>query len=323
MLRSPAQGSTDTLEGDVFLIDEDGRVVLEALGFSLQRVGRDASARAVADWIYEIQWQPAPRHSQHEARRSKTEEPKRWMIFSDSRIGPKLQNLLSARGDSCVVVFPGETYAVLGDSHFQINPTRPEDYRQLVAQACDADGAPCTGILHLWGADSSSNETRRSVRSRRPGRRMLSALNLVHALADLDRTRVPRLWFVTVGTQAPGDTIASVSIAQSPLWGVAGVIGIEHPELRCTRVDLSPSAAPEAIEGLFQELQSADQEDRLHFETASDGCRAWCGILPKPQTKSDDRFPQASRSGWRPPQPGSSTISRCEARHTRSPGRAR
>jgi acyl transferase domain-containing protein/NADP-dependent 3-hydroxy acid dehydrogenase YdfG/acyl carrier protein len=268
VLRSPAQGSTDTLEGDVFLIDEDGRVVLEALGFSLQRVGRDASASTIADWIYEIQWQPAPRTQPARSEEvNKPEEPKRWIIFSDSRIGPELQNLLSARGDSCVVVFPGETHAVLGDSHFQINPTRPEDYRQLVAHACDADGSPCTGILHLWAADSSANEmdTLSSIEKAQDVG-CLSALNLVHALADLDRTRVPRLWFVTVGTQAAGDTIASVSIAQSPLWGVAGVIGIEHPELRCTRVDLSPSATPEAIEGLFQELQlSGDREDQIAF----------------------------------------------------------
>ena len=44
----------------------------------------------------------------------------------------------------------------------------------------------------------------------------ISALNLVQALADLDRTRVPRLWFVTVGTQAAGDRSSPFRLHNRP-----------------------------------------------------------------------------------------------------------
>ena len=44
VLRSGADGQSGTIEGDVRVIDAEGHVVLEALGFTLQRVGHDAAA---------------------------------------------------------------------------------------------------------------------------------------------------------------------------------------------------------------------------------------------------------------------------------------
>ena len=55
----------------------------------------------------------------------------------------------------------------------------------------------------------------------------------------------------------------SLSIAQSPLWGLGRVIAVEHPELRCTKVDLSPPGTIPEIQALAQELRSEDEEDQI------------------------------------------------------------
>jgi myxalamid-type polyketide synthase MxaE and MxaD len=86
-----------------------------------------------------------------------------------------------------------------------------------------------------------------------------SALLTVQALAQAEQAPAPRLWLVTRGTQAitPGE----VAAGQAPLWGLGRTIAYEHPELRCTLVDLD-QAAPNAQE-LCDELCSDSADDQV------------------------------------------------------------
>ena len=60
LLRSDADA--DSLEGDVFLLDESGRVLLETSGLRLQRLEREARPQNEQEdldgWLYEVQWEP-------------------------------------------------------------------------------------------------------------------------------------------------------------------------------------------------------------------------------------------------------------------------
>ena len=60
LLKSDADA--DYLEGDVFLLDESGQVLLEASGLRLQRLERDArpenEQEDLDDWLYEVRWEP-------------------------------------------------------------------------------------------------------------------------------------------------------------------------------------------------------------------------------------------------------------------------
>ncbi|OAD20274.1 hypothetical protein THIOM_004042 [Candidatus Thiomargarita nelsonii] len=57
--------------------------------------------------------------------------------------------------------------------------------------------------------------------------------------------------------------LKSVSVAQSPLWGLGRVIINEQPNLRTRMVDISPECAPDEIQSFFEELGSDDQEDEI------------------------------------------------------------
>jgi NADPH:quinone reductase-like Zn-dependent oxidoreductase len=45
--------------------------------------------------------------------------------------------------------------------------------------------------------------------------------------------------------------------------GLGKVISIEHPELRCTKVDLSPAAAADEVQALVREFTTDDREDQV------------------------------------------------------------
>ncbi|MGB0128513.1 MAG: SDR family NAD(P)-dependent oxidoreductase, partial [Rhodocyclaceae bacterium] len=121
------------------------------------------------------------------------------------------------------------------------------------------------GVIHLAGlslpdpaeAPASLLETQHTS--------VGSLLGLVQALAGraYDAGAMPRLWLATRGAVAT-DNLARLALAQSPLWGFARSLALEHPELRCTRVDLDPDLADDiAAETLVERLRDNGAEDQL------------------------------------------------------------
>jgi acyl transferase domain-containing protein len=63
-LPAPESDLSDTLRADIRILDDAGVLIAEARGLSLRRFRRsDATAHRLHDWLYELEWQPAP----HEA----------------------------------------------------------------------------------------------------------------------------------------------------------------------------------------------------------------------------------------------------------------
>ena len=54
-----------------------------------------------------------------------------------------------------------------------------------------------------------------------------------------------------------------MAIAQAPAIGLGRVIAGEYPRLRCKLVDLDPEADDGGVGSLFDEIQSADEEDEV------------------------------------------------------------
>jgi NADPH:quinone reductase-like Zn-dependent oxidoreductase/acyl carrier protein len=286
----------DTLKGDVFLIDEEGQVVLEALGFRIQRVERElqnAGEENLDDWLYRIQWEPQDRKEEDGALAPlPPEDQQTWVIFADGRgVSQALQELLEARGETCITVSPGEAFSEVEPGRYQLNPGNPDDFQQLLASALGPDGPACRGVIHLWSLDAAAPE-KITLDSLQETHRLgsFSVLHLVQALAKAELKAPPRLWLVTGGSQAVSEgagaaVVDSVEAAQAPVWGLGKVISFEHPELRCKKVDLSPgserslAAEPPTlglaaeplileIKSLFQELWSENDEDQVALRGA-------------------------------------------------------
>jgi myxalamid-type polyketide synthase MxaE and MxaD len=66
---------------------------------------------------------------------------------------------------------------------------------------------------------------------------------------------------VTSGAQPAGGAEVTAP-SRAGLWGLGSAIAVEHPELRCTRIDLDEAAAPAAPAA---ELAAAPAEDQIAF----------------------------------------------------------
>lgn len=256
----------DTLAGDVFLLDELGHVVLEARGLRLQRLGigvQSVVPEQLDEWLYEIQWFSKARTEDQPAPTSAGS----WLIFADRRgTGKALAERLNSHGERCVLVFPhetyGRTYKRTDREYFRINPGRPKDMQKLLEAGFGADHPPCRGVIHLWALDEDTSEAPTvELLEAAQTRGCISVLHVVQALTRVGRP--PRLWLVTRGTQTLGIESEPVAITHAPLWGLGKVIANEHPELRCTTVDLNAGKPSKAAQALLAEVWSGDQEDQI------------------------------------------------------------
>jgi acyl transferase domain-containing protein len=178
-----------------------------------------------------------------------------WLIFADGGgAGQALADSLGARGQTCILVVPGESYQSLDEHCWQINPADVDQYRRVVEAA--SASAPCRGIIHLWSLDVQP-EALDWAEPLSYG----SALNLVRSLAGAGG-EAPRLWLVTRGGQPVGGESQPVAVAQAPLWGLGKVIALEYPELRCVRLDLDPNQAVDT-QALVGAITSASVEDQI------------------------------------------------------------
>lgn len=296
LLQRTTKLNPNTFMGDVRLLDESARVVVEALGLRVQRVGRVAQGsdlQALSDLLYEPQWEPKP-HVEMEQRAAlfPTTEPGSWLIFADSLgIGQMLAVLLAARGESCVMVSPGEAYEISEQGHFLIDPSDPEQLQQLLKDAFGPDQRPCRGVVHLWSLGATPpEETTLTSLDTAQALGCETVLHVVQVLTGVGWPVSPNLWVVTRGAQSVPVEGGPVSVAQSPLWGLGRVIAIEHPELRCVRIDLEPSAGPKDVQSLFEELWLRDNEDQVAFRS---GQRYVMRLLLRSSESMPRKLPQA------------------------------
>ncbi len=273
--------SPDQAEADVFVLDAEGHVLVEALGLRVQRVGRSAlrdDEADVRDWLYQIQWREQNLDTAKEGNGKPAPVAGAWLILADAGgAADALAASLGASGARCVLVQPGERFQKTSDNAYLVDPLAGADYRRVLEEVA-ASGEAIRGALHLWSldlAEPDGNAPTSLDAARRLG--CGGALQLIQQLARLQTAKSPALWLVTRGAQSVrGDD--PNSFLSSPLWGLGRVAALEHPELRCRLVDLSGSGDDFAL--LSRELAADAPEDQIAYR---EGRRYVARLTPAPE----------------------------------------
>ena len=203
-----------------------------------------------------------------------------WLILADEGgVGSSLAELVGSRGGTATLATAAGSYARTAPDRVELDPTDPEQLARLVGEA-PPEG--WQGVIHLWSLDEPGPSLTATMQARTG-----SALSLVQALVGSGSA--PRLWLVTRGAQGlPG---ADVDPAQAPLWGFGRVVGVEHPELRCTLVDLDPAPDGDGALALLAEL-TADGEQQVLRRASS---RRLARLVRCPEAASPGGDEQAVR----------------------------
>ncbi|WP_437970634.1 type I polyketide synthase [Sorangium sp. So ce260] len=264
----PAQGaSPERLVGDLHLIDDEGQVLVEVLGLRAERIAPRARgdgeerSEGAGELLYALEW----RRRELEGEGGGGVVPRgAWLVLSDrGGTGAALSAQLERRGEATVRAVAAERYERVEPRRYRLDPSDASGYAALLGDAFSEEH-PCRGVVHLFGLDGTGPEATSAetlVSDQRLG--SLSALLLAKALVRRGWRDMPRLYLVTRGVQAAGPEASVVRVSQAPLWGVGRVVGAEHPELGCTRVDLGEGAAEHGVEALVGELLAQAREPEV------------------------------------------------------------
>lgn len=93
----------------------------------------------------------------------------------------------------------------------------------------------------------------------------IQLLNIVQTLIQTQNYPT-NLWIITQG--AVDSTSTTTGLIQSPLWGIAKVIRLEHPELNCRCLDLEPHIPLlQQINTLLTEINNKSEETQIILHT--------------------------------------------------------
>jgi acyl transferase domain-containing protein/NADPH-dependent curcumin reductase CurA len=218
-----ASTNADILRANIDVVNNDGKLLVHISGLHFKR--RTASSVSKRT-IYQVQWQRAERPERKEL---PGQSNSTWLIVADDAVaGRKLAAQLQNFGSFAVVLPPGAPLNAPGSVQ---------------------------GVVRLIAVSESNNPL--AAQSEICG----SVLSLAQELVNRYSANTPRLWLATHGAMdvIPGDR--SNGFAAGTVWGLGRTIGIEHPELRCVRIDLE--SAPGDFAVLAQEIMNADGEEEI------------------------------------------------------------
>ncbi|PSB05585.1 short-chain dehydrogenase, partial [Pleurocapsa sp. CCALA 161] len=267
------------LAGELLIWDEGGNIVAQVKGFEVRKVSQEALYKSLQPdlnkWFYQIHWQesssPNPVIS--------SEKTGTWLIFASANgWGEQIAKSLQQQ-HQCVLVYPGQGYQQLNERHYELCPTRLEDFRKLIQEV--GHQQTLVGILHLWNLDTTIDAL-----SKAQELSCGSVLHLLQAITSELGVELPSMWLITQGAQKITD-VAAVQPQQASIWGLGRVIALEQPELNCRCLDLEVGVKQEeAIKILVSELLSPDIEDQIVYRQGLRRVARLTKARLKPENKS-------------------------------------
>jgi hypothetical protein len=231
-----------------------------------------------------------------------------WVVFGQGEpLAAELVARLRADGHRCLTVTPGERYIQLDADDVRVDPASPEDFHRVITQSLRETPAPA-GVIFMWGLGGIGPQPSEAVEEALDVC-VGGALYVAQALASGEGA-ASRLWFVTRGVAPIGDEAMAGSVVQAGLWGLARVLTNEHPELRCTAIDLSRQPTSAEIDSLLEELRVDDLEREIALRESARYVHRAGRIRCGDAGRGAARDPRA-RSASKCPGRGCSTASFC------------
>lgn len=312
-----------TITASLTLFTENGETAATMEGLIGWRASRKALFEGLQEnrdtLMYEIAWLPRDTDEASEIPEVIAAETGQWLIFADEGgVGRKLSEVLEKCGQRPFLVFQGSSYA-MESAQCRIRPEDPSDMSRLLQ-----DRESISAVIHLWSLDAGDGlDPTASIPT------LQSVLHLVQALGRASKPLAPRMWLVTRGARSVSADSTTTKLVQAPMWGLARVIALEHPELRCACVDLDPpNSGSDPLEtlarNLFESLKISDGEDQTAWRD---------GICYTPRLVRSNRSGEAIRGAFQvemteygilenlvlspltrtPPEPGEVEIQVCAA----------
>ena len=250
-IRQPERETPRTIVGDVRVIDDQGQLVSETLGASLQFLDvAPGPTDDAEDWHYEVEWEPVSI-----AAAADLAAPSSVIaICEDRSVGDEIVRHFRNVGVVAEHVDGGDRSPRLIDRH--------EADEIVQRQRRSESSAPCHVIYVTAATDADAEDVDDLERDLLA--RCGSVLHLAQALTARPGSSTGRLWIVTRRAAGVGDEPPALS--QAPLWALGRSLAIECGTSWGGLVDFDPALSAAAVaRELGVVLEDSKAEDQLAF----------------------------------------------------------
>jgi acyl transferase domain-containing protein/SAM-dependent methyltransferase/acyl carrier protein len=199
--------------------------------------------RDTSSWFYRSVWREG---AAPEGDQSSLNE-RRILVFDEQTgLGAGIIDRLRAVGAQPIVARQGDRFQCINDHTYTLDPSEPDNFRQLAARVCDSERR-LAGVIDCWTAAPAGNTDLNTAATIS----LLSPMRLVHALSNHSTVRpLPVLLVARGSARVYDDDVVDPPRALG--IGPARVLPQEHPGLRLAHVDVdSDSSVPELVVAEF------------------------------------------------------------------------
>ena len=217
----------------------------------------------VADWRYEIRWEPA------RLRPDTRLAGRWWVVFAEDRQaeGHRIVRALAAAGV---------------DAHAHRVPTGAIEAHSSDPTVWELDTLPVAdGVISLLSLNTEPHAQHAGLTQG-----LAATLQLIQALQALPPAK---LWMLTRGAAGVGNRAKVDDPEASMVWGLGRALGLEAPSRYGGLVDLPDRLGPKALEALLQVLANPVPEDQVAIRPRGTYVRRLSRLAPP-----------ATSKGWQP-----------------------
>jgi acyl transferase domain-containing protein/NADP-dependent 3-hydroxy acid dehydrogenase YdfG/acyl carrier protein len=247
----------DLLLADLRFFDEEGRLVVDLVGFRARNVHLEPTRRADAASasVLTVGWEEIDAPSAPQPGTGV------WLVLEDrSRVAAAVAAEIERRGGRVVRVRRGGAWAHEADG-FTVDPDQPGQLARVMEASGLTGGAALTGLLHFWTLDRPDAVERSAAAVQRE---VLDGLSPLLDVVQSSSAWRGRIGLVTRGAAGDiGSRSASAWQAGAALWGAISVLQAEYPESLCRVLDLDPAVLSYEAGAILDAVLGDSAEDRL------------------------------------------------------------
>jgi acyl transferase domain-containing protein/acyl carrier protein len=258
---------------DLTCLDAEGNDLAQIVGYTSQVVQEQSGGFSwnPEDWLFEESWQcQALEGTEDDTLTFQQGEQSYWLIFADEGGLAEFFAQHGVRaGANCMLVTAGRQVQTLDVPLIEcmdMISSQKADFVKLFKELL-SDARTCRGIVYLRTLDSESVPLDMNRAADEFPREDCSRIAyLLQGVMETEFVQqqgvIPRLYLVTRNacTVEEGE---KPSLLQAPVWGLGRVVMSEHPQFDCTLIDLGRDDMAHAVESLWTEIASLNQEHEV------------------------------------------------------------
>lgn len=257
------------LTGNILFFNLDGASIGSIEGLQIRKISSDTrehEAKLVhASQAYKQQWVQSPVRI---AKENKSKRSGKWILIeNDPSYGEIFARGFEERGITCARIVTANTNNALDSEVKSL-----ESFKNMLSENINNLAGTLEGIVFLCGNGSGEVQTTSDLEhiQEQVVGNLVATAQVILGLLEQNSAQTS-LVIVTHGAQSivPGDMLPA--LAHSAVWGIGKTIGLENPQLKCTCIDLDPSAAmQDAVEQLVITMRAdseGETEERIAFRS--------------------------------------------------------